>query len=178
MKLGLRRLNRQLPTDTPGRRVALKAISFALIGVVNTAIDAGVFFLAYLQLSSSLSDQRLAPVADLCRCTSPATLRLVAANLLAWFVAVTGSYVMNSSITFAAESGRRLRLKDYASFVASGVAGVVANTTTLVLAAQVAPVWAAKGLAILVSFLVNFLLSHFVVFRPKREAPADATRIR
>jgi putative flippase GtrA len=37
----------------------------------------------------------------------------------------------------------------------------------LVLAAQAMPVWAAKGLAILASFLVNFSLSHFVVFRPR-----------
>jgi len=28
-------------------------------------------------------------------------------------------------------------------------------------------VWAAKGLAILASFVVNFSLSHFVVFRPR-----------
>jgi putative flippase GtrA len=44
----------------------------------------------------------------------------------------------------------------------------------LVLVAQVAPVWIAKGCAILVSFLVNFSLSHFVVFRPRLEVRADA----
>jgi putative flippase GtrA len=31
------------------------------------------------------------------------------------------------------------------------------------------PVWLAKALAILVSFVVNFTLSHFVVFRPRGE---------
>ena len=76
---------------------------------------------------------------------------------------------MNSFITFAAESGRQLRFKAYATFVASGVVGAVANTTTLVLAAHFVPVWAAKGLAILVSFVFNFSMSHFVVFR--RRAP-------
>jgi putative flippase GtrA len=90
-------------------------------------------------------------------------------NLISWSVAVTGSYVMNSSITFAAESGRRLRLSAYLTFVASGVVGMLANTATLLFAAQILllPVWLAKAVAILASFLVNFSLSHFVVFRPR-----------
>jgi putative flippase GtrA len=134
------------------RGAALKAISFGMIGVVNTLIDASVFFLALATLTSSL----------------------VAANVLAWLIAVSCSYVMNSIITFARESGRRLRWRDYGAFVASGLVGVTANTTMLVLVAQVAPVWIAKGCAILVSFLVNFSLSHFVVFRPRLAVRADA----
>jgi putative flippase GtrA len=128
--------------------MVLKAFSFAAVGVVNTFVDAGVFFLALHFLTSSL----------------------IAANVLAWFVAVSGSYVMNSFTTFAAESGRRLRTDSYLKFVASGIVGVIANTAVLVAAAQVLPVWAAKALAILVSFLVNFSLSHFVVFRPGTRA--------
>jgi putative flippase GtrA len=128
-------------------------VSFGMIGVINTAIDASVFFLALATLTSSL----------------------IAANVLAWLVAVSCSYVMNSFITFARESGRELRWRDYASFVASGIAGMIANTATLVIIAQVLPVWAAKGCAIIVSFLVNFSLSHFVVFR-KRERPASDSR--
>ena len=132
------------------RGAALKAVCFGLIGVVNTVIDASVFFLALATLTSSL----------------------IAANVLAWLVAVSCSYVMNSFITFARESGRKLRWRDYGSFVVSGIAGVIANTATLVIVAQFTPVWVAKACAILVSFLVNFSLSHFVVFR-KRE-PSDA----
>ena len=56
--------------------------------------------------------------------------------MLAWVVAVTGSYVMNSYITFAAESGRQLRWRAYGAFVASGIAGLVANTATLVSSLQ------------------------------------------
>ena len=41
----------------------------------------------------------------------PERLDLIAANVLAWMVAVSGSYVMNSYVTFAAESGRKLRWK-------------------------------------------------------------------
>ena len=81
---------------------------------------------------------------------------------------------MNSFTTFAAETGRALRLKDYAAFVGSGLAAVIATTITVVIAANFMPVWAAKGVAILVSFAVNFSITHFVVFRPK--APADEAR--
>lgn len=146
-----------------------KAVSFALIGLINTAVDATVFFLVYAYLTSSAPLTRLfAAAAGLCRCGAAEDLALVAANVTAWLVAMTFSYVMNSTITFAAESGRKLRFKAYVAFAASGVLGVIANTATLVLAAQVLPVWGAKGCAILVSFVVNFSMSHFVVFRVKR----------
>src|SRR5258708_5952332 len=103
-------------------------------------------------------------------------LPLVPANLLAWLVAVSGSYVMNCFITFAAESGRQLRWRAYGAFVLSGIAGVVANTTTLVIASYWIPVLLAKLLAIGASFAVNFSLSHFVVFRtsqPRIETSAE-----
>jgi putative flippase GtrA len=133
------------------RQVMLtKATSFALVGVVNTAIDLAVFVFAYNFLH----------------------LPLIPANVMAWFVAVSFSYVLNSTFTFATESGRQLRWRDYGTFTASGLVGVVANTATLVLVSFVAPVWVAKALAIGVSFLVNFSMSHFVVFRKKTE-PAE-----
>ena len=91
----------------------------------------------------------------------------------AWLIAVSGSYVMNSMTTFSAETGGKLRLKDYAGFVGSGVVAVIATTTTVVVAANFLPVWGAKALAILVSFAVNFTITHFVVFRPKGDAPAE-----
>ena len=59
-----------------------------MVGVVNTLIDLGVFLVAYNVFG----------------------FPLVPANVLAWLVAVSGSYVMNSFITFAAESGGRLRV--------------------------------------------------------------------
>ena len=162
-------LSRAFPMLKKRVGVMRKAVSFALIGLVNTAVDATVFFVVYAYLTSSAPLIRFfAAAAGLCRCGAAEDLALVAANVTAWLVAMTFSYVMNSTITFAAESGRKLRFKAYAAFAASGVLGVVANTATLVLAAQVLPVWAAKGCAILVSFVVNFSMSHFVVFRAKR----------
>ncbi|MGA2565662.1 MAG: GtrA family protein [Pseudolabrys sp.] len=128
------------------RAVALKAISFAIVGIVNTAIDFGVFWTTARFLGWPL----------------------VPANVLAWLVAVSFSYVMNSFITFGPESGRILRWRDYATFAASGVAGMVASTATLFALSYVLPVLGAKLLSIFVSFVVNFSLSHFVVFRTRR----------
>ena len=138
----------RLRTAWQERAIALKAASFGLIGILNSLVDLGVFLIAY----------------------GVAELPLVPANVIAWAVAVTFSYVMNSSITFATESGGKLRWKDYAAFAASGIAGVIANTTALVVASYFMPVLAAKLLAILVSFVVNFSLTHFVVFRPGRQS--------
>jgi putative flippase GtrA len=155
--------------------MVLKAISFALIGVVNTAVDAALFFLAYRFLTSWPPAIDAATwIVGACHCATPATVALVAANTISWYFAVSGSYVMNSTITFAAESGRRLRFLAYGMFVVSGIVGYLANTTTLVVAAQFLPVWMAKGCAILVSFVVNFSMSHFVVFRPRRPRVEDA----
>ncbi len=128
------------------RALALKAISFAMVGVVNTAIDFSVFWTTANFLGWPL----------------------VPANVLAWLVAVSFSYAMNSFFTFGPESGRVLRWRDYATFAASGVAGMVASTATLFALSYVLPVLVAKLLSIAVSFAVNFSLSHFVVFRVRR----------
>ena len=165
----LHRIAKRAAQSWRDRGILLKAMSFAAIGVVNAVIDASVFFLAYAALGSfSVFVAMLGQIAELYPGGSVATVRLIVANVIAWLVAVSGSYVMNTFVTFAAESGRRLRRRDYLTFAASGVAGMIVNTAVLVLAAQAMPVWAAKGLAILASFIVNFSLSHFVVFRARR----------
>jgi putative flippase GtrA len=156
------------------RTIVLKAVSFALVGVINAAVDYGVFFLVLGILENSARVVELASAISVsCHCLSAETWIIVPANVVAWLVAVSGSYVMNSFTTFAAESGRKLKWRDYGTFVASGIAGVIANTTTVVIAAQFVPVWAAKLIAILVGFVVNFMLSHFIVFRPREQQAPD-----
>ncbi len=142
-------------------RLALlrKAMTFAGVGFVNAAIDFAVFWTAVQAFD----------------------LDKIPANVLSWFVAVTGSYMMNSFITFAAESGRKLRWRSYITFVASGVLGMIANTAALLVGEKLlAAVMAdadlrlalAKIGAIGASFIVNFSMSHFVVFR-RRTGAAD-----
>jgi putative flippase GtrA len=133
-----------------------KAISFGLVGVVNAAIDFAVFWPA----------------------THALGLPKDPAKVLSWMVAVSASYVMNSLITFAAESGRKLRWRAYGAFVLSGVAGMVASVVALDLAERLlrglildhdlrlAAAWICS---IGASFVVNFSLSHFVVFRQRAE---------
>ncbi len=162
----------------PHLDVLRKAISFGLIGFVNAGVDAAVFLLAYAGLTSSGGmSHGVDALSQWCGCASGGTLVLIAANIMSWAVAVSGSYVMNSFITFAAESGRRLRLRSYGTFVASGILGAIANTVALVAAAQVMPVLAAKGCAIMAGFAVNFSMSHFVVFRAHRGRSASASEV-
>jgi putative flippase GtrA len=158
--------------------VSRKAVSFALIGFFNAFVDYGVFFLARAAFARWPAALALfAATAATCRCSSSGTVLVVAANLISWAVAVTSSYVLNATITFAAESGRELRWRAYFVFVASGVLGWLANTATLLFTAQVLllPVALAKAIAIMASFIVNFTMSHYFVFRA-RHRPALGTR--
>ncbi len=123
-----------------------KAGSFAAVGVINTMVDFVLFATAVKVFG----------------------LPLIPANLLSWSVAVSSSYVLNSYTTFAAESGRQLKARAYGAFILSGLAGLTANTTALVLASYFLPVLLAKVAAIGVSFFVNFTLSHLVVFGNRR----------
>src|SRR5262249_17571175 len=93
-----------------------KAVSFGLVGVVNTGVDFCIFWIAAQHFG----------------------LPLVVANVISWTIAVSGSYVLNSMFTFAAESGRKLGWRPYGTFLASGVVGLVANTTTLLVVAMLA----------------------------------------
>ena len=137
------------------RVLILKAASFAAVGVINSLIDFCVFWVLVQSFDTPL----------------------IPANVMSWLVAITNSYVMNSRITFARESGKRLHWRSYATFVCAGIAGLVVNTTTLVTAVNLLPrvienpayqLAIAKLCAIMASFVVNFTLSYFVVFRRKR----------
>src|ERR1043165_788602 len=147
------------------RAVALKAVSFALVGLINTAVDATIFFLMLTYVTPSLA----------------------IANVTAWFVANVGSYGLNAFAPCSAETGGSLSLRHYAGFVGSGLVAVTASTIAVELAARFLPVLLprldemklgtitasiaiAKMIAILVSFAVNFSITHFVVFRPREGA--------
>ena len=54
-------------------------------------------------------------------------------RVIAWLIAVTGSYVMNSLTTFSAETKGKLRLKDYVGFVGTGLVAVIVQLIGIVL---------------------------------------------
>ena len=148
--------------------VMLKAVSFASIGVVNAAVNYVIFWLVLRLLGAvpALAGS-VESLAALCGCASAENAGIIVANVIAWAIAVSGSYVMNSLITFAAESGRRLTWRAYATFAVSGVLGLIADTTTLLIVKEFLPIMLAKLVAIGAGFVVNFSMSHFVVFRPR-----------
>jgi putative flippase GtrA len=155
----LRALFHRLLSAWHERAFVLKAASFASVGFINSLIDFAVFWVAVQYFG----------------------MALIPANVLSWLVAITNSFVMNSFITFARESGRKLRWRAYLAFAGVGLFGLVVNTTTLIVAVQLLPrliadpvqqLAAAKGCAILASFLVNFSLSNFVVFRRRSDNPS------
>ncbi|UPT90410.1 GtrA family protein [Bradyrhizobium barranii subsp. apii] len=130
--------------DTWYRRTVLaKLFSFASIGVVNVAVDIGAFTAAFHVLH----------------------LPLILSNIVAWLIAVTGSYAMNSKITFGRETGGVLNLGKYLRFTASGILGMTVATMVLVVLSQYSNVPIAKLASIIAAFGVNFCMSHFLVFR-------------
>jgi putative flippase GtrA len=131
------------------RPLLVKALSFGVVGVLNSAVDFTIFSLAFFAFG----------------------LPIIAANIAAWIVAVTGSYVMNAKTTFAEESGRELSVKAYLGFAFSQLGGFAANTATVFVASYFMPVVFGKILAIGASFAVNFSLSYFVIFRRRDGAP-------
>lgn len=125
-------------------RVLLRQIvTFGLIGLLNAGVDAAVFFAALHTFTDNL----------------------IVANVCAWIVAVTCSYLLNSRFTFAATSGKKFRLRDYLFFAATQSGGLIANTVTLVLTAPYVPLVVAKIFAIGAGFVVNFTLARLIVFR-------------
>jgi putative flippase GtrA len=146
-----------------------KAIRFGLVGLVNVVVNYLVFWLMLrtIEPRTGLGEllSRLAAASGFVTAEDAAA---IFANVVAWVVAVTGSYVMNSFYTFAAESGRRLTWRAYLAFAASGVLGLIADTTALLIASRFLPIMLAKLVAIGAGFVVNFSMSHFVVFRPRQ----------
>jgi putative flippase GtrA len=133
------------------RALIIKVFSFGLVGLINSALDLAVFSLAYFGFG----------------------LHIVGANIAAWVVAVSGSYVMNAKFTFAAESGRTLSLKTYLGFAVAQLGGLAANTATVLAASYFLSAVVDKDVAVLVgkilaigaSFVVNFTAAHVVIFR-------------
>ncbi|MBV9532625.1 MAG: GtrA family protein [Bradyrhizobium sp.] len=130
--------------DAWSRRTLLaKLFSYASIGVVNVAVDGSVFTVAF-QLFG---------------------LPLIVSNIISWLVAVTGSYAMNSKITFGHETGGALSFERYLRFAASGVLGLIVATIVLVVLSRYTDVPIAKLASIVTVFGFNFCMSHFLIFR-------------
>jgi hypothetical protein len=140
--------------------VVLKMLSFGVIGIGNTVIDFGVFAFADKVLE----------------------LPLVASNVLAWLVAVSGSCVVNTTVTFrasrAASCGARITCAS--SFPALWERSRLPPRS-----------WCCRTIArdhgeadlYPRRLCGQFAMSHFIVFRPRvrlespRQSSADLTEV-
>ena len=121
-------------------------LAFCTIGIVNTAVDFIIFFLAIELL---LADK-------------------VVANIIAWFVAVQLSYMMNSRFTFR-EPSHQLSLKALSKFMLSGIIGLVVATVSLLVLNQFMDLMLAKLISIFIGLLFNFTLAKYFVFTKEPE---------
>lgn len=133
------------------RELAFQMFRFGLVGLANAGVDAAVFFAMVAILGV------FAPA------LSP-DWTLVISNTMSFVIAVTCSYVLNSLFTFK-KHHTELGFRAYLLFAASQVAGFVAHTATLVIAAKYVPLPLAKLMGIGVGFVVNFTLARMIVFR-------------
>lgn len=122
------------------RRLGVKAFRFAVVGIVNTVVDMAVFAL--------LVTESFAPLF---------------ANLLAWLVAVSFSYALNSRWSFdrceqlseARSFGRFITLGALISLgVSSGAIAVLTETIGL---------WPAKILGVAVAAVLNFIAARWSI---------------
>ena len=124
---------------------------FGLVGLVNAAVDAIVFFSTIAALKYFAS-------------ASHSDWLLIIANSISFMVAVTCSYLLNSRFTFGKSHGE-LTVRNYFLFAASQITGFFAHTATLVMAVKYFPLPVAKLLGIGIGFIVNFTLARVIVFR-------------
>ena len=142
---------------SPFSTLFTQAVKFGAVGLLNTALDLGIYFL----LTRSLGVFAALPVA---------------AKAFAYLASVLNSFVLNRSWTFnsSAQVGRALPV-----FTAASLIGLLVNAGVLNLAFNLlqAPEIFALGLATAASLAWNFCASRWLVFRPAVRNPLNLDRI-
>jgi putative flippase GtrA len=116
---------------------------FAVVGLINFAIDVAVFSIALYVLG----------------------IPLLVANTLAYSLATINSYLMNKYWTFAGRSDRNISTAEFTRFLLFNVGGLaLSNLTVFLLAEFLLPLIAKLG-AVGVTFVWNYLTIRRFVFR-------------
>ncbi|MFD2057201.1 GtrA family protein [Mesorhizobium calcicola] len=126
--------------EQPRRSTGNKILRFAIVGLANTAIDLASFFLLFKLGVSPLL-----------------------ANVGAWFVAVTFSFVANGFWSF--ERDRAIRLHDaFLRFVSLGaLISLGVSSLSIALFAGFVGVWPAKIGGVVVAAVLNFLAARWSI---------------
>ncbi len=115
---------------------------FAIVGVVNTAIDFAVFYALY----------------------DVYEVNFVFAHILAFFVALVNSFIFNALWTFKSLKTDQL-IRQALSFFVIGVIGLSLSTLCIYIASAYINVYIAKIMATLVSLIWNYSASWLFVFK-------------
>ncbi|RUX01265.1 MULTISPECIES: GtrA family protein [unclassified Mesorhizobium] len=126
--------------DRPQRSTGSKIARFALVGLVNTAIDLAGF--------SLLLKLHVPPLA---------------ANVLSWSIAVIFSFVANGFWSF--ERNHAIRLHDaFLRFVTAGaLISLGVSSLSIALFAGITGVWPAKIGGVIVAAVLNFLAARWSI---------------
>jgi len=126
--------------DRPSRSTGSKIVRFAIVGLANTAIDLASFFLLLKLHSPPLP-----------------------ANIVAWFVAVTFSFLANGFWSF--ERDQTIRLRDaFLRFLSLGaLISLGVSSLSIALFAGIAGVWPAKIGGVVVAAVLNFLAARWSI---------------
>jgi putative flippase GtrA len=120
----------------------ISLLRFASVGVINTSIDAGLFFL--------LTTLGAAPLP---------------ANVVSYGTGILASFVMNRSWTFRLRSSRIGISRQFSTFLAVNLCSLALSTAIIVSLVPPMPAIAAKLLSVPPVFALNFLVSRFWIFR-------------
>jgi putative flippase GtrA len=121
-------------------------VRFGLVGGLNTLVDFVVFAALHVGLGTPL----------------------VLANVLAWLVAMTNSYVLNTRFTFK-EPGREKPLVDLKRglrFFGVSVGALLVASGLLIALAEIMPALTAKAVLIVVMPVLSFAAYRLIVYRP------------
>ncbi len=121
-----------------------KAGKFAVVGVMNTLIDYGVFTLL----------------------TQVVLLNVYASQVIAFICGMLNSYIFNSRWTFGAEG--RFFSPLFIRFLILNVCMLGLSTAFLAFFMQFTAALIAKGCSVILSMTISFLLNRFWVFRRVR----------
>ncbi|MER8691323.1 GtrA family protein [Mesorhizobium opportunistum] len=127
-------------SDQPQRSTGSKIVRFAIVGLVNTAIDLAGFFL--------LLKLHVPPLP---------------ANIVSWSIAVVFSFVANGFWSF--ERNRAIRLHDaFLRFVSLGaLISLGVSSLSIALFAGIAGVWPAKIGGVIVAAVLNFIAARWSI---------------
>jgi putative flippase GtrA len=121
---------------------------YLIFGVLTTVVN----YVAYLLLTRAVA------------------LPLIAANVLAWVLAVAFAYATNRRWVFESKTKGSAALKEAAAFVAARIFSGVVDTACMVLLVEWLHLYdmLAKILVNVLVIAINYILSKVIIFRKKR----------